>query len=529
MEQVGVTNTGFVTKSFATILTDIQSRLQSLFGADIDLTPGSPMRVISELYALELAKVWTELKNVYDMGFILTATGSSLNALAALVGIERDLGTAATGEVTFYRTEVLPAGSASRVIPINTQIQTSEEYPITYYTTETVYFNPLITDEAVPIPTASTTFNTENIIGEIVSIIDNTAVDWTTGATFSSREVTVNGTIPTGRTVYITYKPLSVTASVQSVLESDLANVIANSLTVLPQAISFVHSVANEAEIVTGTNTESDASLRMRIQNAAKSLGKATNPSITTGIRNVDGVSNVIVKELSLTHIQDSFVASGTSDTIPVSEGSVNNVVSVTGSVSGAFEIESFETAAGIVLTTNYQSGETVSVDYYVEDYTPTLGQGIIKVFVSGGQVADIVDAIEEYRAAGIKAVGYGTNSVYAYGEEDYPFSWFYRLEDALIDITVTVYFDPDTTLNAVEKTNIRDHISDEITDFVNNLATEEKLWVSKIIQLAMSVSSEIETVTVNLLQINDVPSETYVASAETEMPVSGTITINEG
>lgn len=528
MDQIGVTNAGFVSKSYATILSSIQTRMQSIFGSDIDLTPGSPMRLISELYAVELAKLWIELKNVYNMGFLNSATGASLNALAALVDVTRDVGTAATGEVTFSRTEVLPYGSVSRVIPINTQIQTSETYPITYYTTETVYFNPLITNESVPILDASTSFDAKNIIGTLVDIVDNTAVSWLTGATFSSRTVTVNGTIPAGRIIYITYKPLSVTASVKSIMESDLANVSMNTLTVLPQEISFVHSVTNESAIISGTDTESDSSLRLRIQNASKSLGKATNTAITTGIRNADDVSNVIIKELSLDLVENEFVANSTSSIIPVTEGTVNYVVSVTGSVTGAHTITSFETDDSIILGENYSSGETVTAIYYIENFTPTVGQGVIKIYVSGGEVDDIVEAIESYRAAGIKSVGYETNSTHAYGSDDYPFSWFYRLENAEIDVSISVYFDDDSTLTSVEKTTVLETIETIITDYINVMDTAEKLWKSKIIQLAMAVSTEIETVIVTNLAINDVTSETYVVCDETEIPVSGTIIITE-
>jgi uncharacterized phage protein gp47/JayE len=484
---------------------------------------------MSELYAVELAKVWTEIKNVYDMGFLATATGTSLNTLAALVGVARTVGTPATGEITFMRTSVLPTGTAARVIPVNTQIQTSETYPITYYTTETVYFNALITAEPVSIALASTTFTVENFIGELVSVTDNTEFDWTSQATFNNRTVIVESQITAGRIMYVTYKPLSVSASVQSLMESDLANVSINTLTVLPQAISFVHSVTNETAINTGTETESDASLRMRIQNAAKSLGKATNTAISTGIRNVDGVSNVIVKELTLELITNEFTATEASDVITVTEGIVNNVVSVTGSVNGTYVVDSFETVGQIDLTSSYENGETITAIYYVENYLPLVGQGIIKIFISGGDVADIVEAIEEYRAAGIKAIGYLTANSHAYGLAEYPFSWFYRLEDAEIDVTMTIYFDPSTTITNTEKTNILESIDSTITDYVNNLATEEKLWVSKLIQLAMAVSTEIETVTVDALAINDSPSITYVASSETEMPVSGSIIITEG
>jgi hypothetical protein len=44
MVEYGVTNTGFVTKSYSNISNDIENRLKTLFGNEVDLTPGSPLK-----------------------------------------------------------------------------------------------------------------------------------------------------------------------------------------------------------------------------------------------------------------------------------------------------------------------------------------------------------------------------------------------------------------------------------------------------------------------------------------------------
>ena len=53
MARYGVTNSGFVTKTYDIITDEIEVRLKSLFGSDVDLTPGSPIKLLSDLFAIE--------------------------------------------------------------------------------------------------------------------------------------------------------------------------------------------------------------------------------------------------------------------------------------------------------------------------------------------------------------------------------------------------------------------------------------------------------------------------------------------
>ena len=73
-----------------------------------DLHAGSVVRTLSESISLEIAGLYAQLEAVYQSGFVDTATGSSLDNVVALLGIERVTGGRAVGEVEFTRSPGKP-------------------------------------------------------------------------------------------------------------------------------------------------------------------------------------------------------------------------------------------------------------------------------------------------------------------------------------------------------------------------------------------------------------------------------------
>ncbi|MCX9075616.1 MAG: hypothetical protein OIN88_13370, partial [Candidatus Methanoperedens sp.] len=68
-----------------------------------DINPGSVIRTIVESAALEIDFLFAQMEQVYNSGFIDTATGKSLDLVVSLLGIVRKSAESATGEVTFGR------------------------------------------------------------------------------------------------------------------------------------------------------------------------------------------------------------------------------------------------------------------------------------------------------------------------------------------------------------------------------------------------------------------------------------------
>ena len=88
-----------------------------------DLHAGSVVRTLSESISLELAGLYAQLEAVYQSSFVDTATGSSLDNVVALLGIERVTGGRAVGEVEFTRS---PGSRGIINIPAGTRVTTAD-------------------------------------------------------------------------------------------------------------------------------------------------------------------------------------------------------------------------------------------------------------------------------------------------------------------------------------------------------------------------------------------------------------------
>jgi hypothetical protein len=88
-----------------------------------DLQTGSVVRTLAESVGLEIARLYAQLETVYQAGFVDTATGSSLDNVVALLGIDRVEGGRAQGEVEFRRVE----GTRGAIsIPAGTRVMTAD-------------------------------------------------------------------------------------------------------------------------------------------------------------------------------------------------------------------------------------------------------------------------------------------------------------------------------------------------------------------------------------------------------------------
>lgn len=107
-------------RSYETIVTEMLQRLQG-GGVLTDVNPGSVVRTLTEAFAREMAEAYARLSVIYEMGFIDTATGESLDHLVALLGQERVDGLQVVGEAIFSRDArvlgrvVIPEGTTLQI------------------------------------------------------------------------------------------------------------------------------------------------------------------------------------------------------------------------------------------------------------------------------------------------------------------------------------------------------------------------------------------------------------------------------
>ena len=97
-----------------------------------DIETGSVVRTLAEAVAFEMASLSAQLDFVYQSGFVDTASGTALDNVVALLGVQRVSGGSAAGEVEFTRA----SGSTGTIaIQAGTRVATTDG-KVSYATTE---------------------------------------------------------------------------------------------------------------------------------------------------------------------------------------------------------------------------------------------------------------------------------------------------------------------------------------------------------------------------------------------------------
>ncbi len=112
----GITDAGFVPKPMARLLDEKIAAARELFGPSADLTSGSALRTILELIAVEEARAWTHLGQLFADSHVSSATGEALSRLGAELGIPRPFHRS-RGQVVIAGQADLPAGVPELVLP----------------------------------------------------------------------------------------------------------------------------------------------------------------------------------------------------------------------------------------------------------------------------------------------------------------------------------------------------------------------------------------------------------------------------
>jgi hypothetical protein len=120
----GVTQSGFVPKSFARLLAEKLALARALLGEDLDLGSGSAIRKLLEVSALEDMRTWAALASIYDNSFVGSATGEALSRLGGELGLERPF-LEASGTVMLKLTGSPPESEPEVVIPRGARLLTS--------------------------------------------------------------------------------------------------------------------------------------------------------------------------------------------------------------------------------------------------------------------------------------------------------------------------------------------------------------------------------------------------------------------
>lgn len=119
----GLTDAGFFAKPYGRLVAEGLALARRLFGNDIDIGPGSVIRRIVELSAVEQARTYTVLAGIVDDQTVPTARGQALDRLGEELGLPRPFA-AAIGEVTLSFVGPLPAGRTNLTVPVGARMLT---------------------------------------------------------------------------------------------------------------------------------------------------------------------------------------------------------------------------------------------------------------------------------------------------------------------------------------------------------------------------------------------------------------------
>ncbi|GGF77182.1 hypothetical protein GCM10010912_22820 [Paenibacillus albidus] len=109
---------GFKRLRFDDLFAQMEDKAKEAFGDTVNTSVRSPLGIILRIFAFFLATIWTMAEDVYNSGYIPTATGNNLDRLGPQVGISRTLAQWAAGDITITGTAgyTVPAGTRAATI-----------------------------------------------------------------------------------------------------------------------------------------------------------------------------------------------------------------------------------------------------------------------------------------------------------------------------------------------------------------------------------------------------------------------------
>jgi uncharacterized phage protein gp47/JayE len=276
-----------------------------------DVNPGTVTRTIVEAIALEMEYMYAQMGEVYDSGFIDTASGKSLDLVVSLLGITRKMAGYAGGEVTFWRVNDPPVTAQP---PELFRYDGKDRYELKNPMVKEIRkVEAQISGEKVPLlPGADYDLADDRLVflpqgrkpdgGSSVSvdyatyarivIPANTVVSTRAGSTEQMKQFR---TIREGVLAKNGSKKWEATVQVMALVPGKEGNVHLGGITQIPKPVAGVDYVINDRELDNGTGVESDVELRERARKALEMAGKATEKSLKAAVQGVKGVSSDVL------------------------------------------------------------------------------------------------------------------------------------------------------------------------------------------------------------------------------------------
>jgi len=305
-----VTDIGFVKKTLAEIVPEVEADLKSVFGENIDLDPDGNFGQLVGIISKGYADLWDLAEEIYNSRNVNAATGISLDNIVAENAIERNPATETTVSDVILEGDqgtVVALGKKARqqdtgieytldaAVTIDKATARSGLISVTSIVVSSVY---RVTIDSVNYDYTAVGGDTElDILNELETLI--TAGAW---AGTASVDTTNEQLVLTDNDTDFDF---DITGNLQidevgsagnfTCVETGANTLAANTLNIVVTPVSGWDSVNNPSAGLTGTEVETDEELRRR---RARSIvrGAATDPAIRTAVFDeVDNVTSVNV------------------------------------------------------------------------------------------------------------------------------------------------------------------------------------------------------------------------------------------
>lgn len=270
------------------VRTDINTAVQTAFGASVDVTDASFLGQLIGIISERIASVWSNTQVVYDAWNPDNATGAALDALSAITGTDRP-------EATNSTVTVALTGVPSTVVSSGETVETastSQEFSTTEAGTITLL--------------SSWTSTTAYTAGNRVTSSGNSYQCSVSGTSGSSGPTATSNPVPTDGSVTWLYLGLGTGAVDVSAESVNTGPITANAgdLTQIVTPVTGWEGVYNVASASLGQNVGNDSNLRTLRADELAADGQGTTDAIRAQLLQILGVTscNVFANDTDTTN-----------------------------------------------------------------------------------------------------------------------------------------------------------------------------------------------------------------------------------
>lgn len=278
-----------------------------------DLNPGSVVRTLVESVSREIEYLYEQLHVAYLSGFIESAEREALDMTVALLGIKRKPPQPSSGKVTFGRSsepEKLTVLGEVHVFDGSEKIELGKQNVMEIQKMEGKVNGSdfIFTSSDFKFSGRSIIWNPKENRPDMNTLLSIDYVAFQDIPITKGTGVATTSPMPEETRIFLTTDDELLRPTSEGKWEADVpvvctipgkwGNVLAGTVTRMPQPTMGVEYVINKSNMTNGAEAETDDELRERARHALEFAAKATNASLETALKGIEGVNSVLIDDM---------------------------------------------------------------------------------------------------------------------------------------------------------------------------------------------------------------------------------------